>query len=443
VYAPSRSNVLTHSAFPGRHLLFNAFTGSLLELGDAERAIVEPWIRDPSGPIPDLDPRLFDRLRDAGAIVPGGFDEVAALRMVRENYEARRGPLLITIAPTMQCNYRCAYCFEEHRHEFMSATTEDQLKAFIAKEIVDASYAAVTWFGGEPLLHVDCIVRVQSFIAAAADKHSIGHKISLVTNGHFLTRNVVRRLLPLGNWSAVQVTIDGDRDTHNSRRVARNGRGDFDRLMENLRSAMDEGLPLSIRMNVDATNSDQSHFDRAVDALLAARVIPYASVAVGAVSASTDINAHVAPDVLSRRAVAQARARLRAALLRNGLPTGTSLPQPYCGALCTVEAKKGYTIAPSGLIFKCWNEIHLSEDHAVGHVSGRPIDRGSENLARWRAHDALSRSGCQNCTALGVCMGGCPWENRKISTEEHAYCGEYKFYPEELIRLAHAERSRK
>ena len=35
-------------------------------------------------------------------------------------------------------------------------------------------------------------------------------------------------------------------------------------------------------------------------------------------------------------------------------------------------------------------------------------------------------------------MGGCPWENMKIGMrEEVGSCGDYKFFPQETLQLAH------
>lgn len=436
-FVASRYNTLAPSALPEGFLVFNAFTGALLEVDAADRARLD-WL-DSRGLTPaphDLPARLRKRLIAAGALVPLGFDERAALFEVRRRALASPDTLLLTIAPTIQCNFRCTYCFESHRQEVMSRETEADLMRFIAQRADGVRAIATTWFGGEPLLEPDIVERVQRLTNALGDARGVSVSRGIVTNGYFLTGEMVKRLVALGTWSMVQVTIDGLPAMHDARRVLHGGQGTWHRIVANCRTALDGGLPINVRINVDRRNAPS--LGELLDRLVGAGIVPAARVSLGFIVDSTRTCAHVKDQVLSDEERARIAIRFDAELLKRGLEPSASLPSPLCGPMCSVESKLGFVIAPSGLVFKCWNQIDCAEDQAIGHISGRSVARADAELARWTRYDPANRAGCSNCGALPVCMGGCPWEYERLGRVDRGECDGFRFFPRELVTLAHA-----
>ena len=130
-FTPSRYNHVTAALMPGRYLIFNGVTGALLELSEAEYREAKVLL-DKGGDTSEGN--LFQRLRGAGCLHPSEFDEASVVEKWRQDVaDAERAqPLTLTIAPTIQCNFRCVYCFEEHRQEFMPEVVEDRVRAFRA-----------------------------------------------------------------------------------------------------------------------------------------------------------------------------------------------------------------------------------------------------------------------------------------------------------------------
>src|SRR5512137_1660481 len=109
-------------------------------------------------------------LREAGFVVDGAEEEEVllqgALRAFRE--EIGRTPVQLLVVPTLSCNLRCTYCYQE--------LFEPGAKGLVPPEAVDAFHAwvdrhhagdpvrpYVTLFGGEPLVdtpaHRDRVAR--------------------------------------------------------------------------------------------------------------------------------------------------------------------------------------------------------------------------------------------------------------------------------------------
>ncbi len=450
-FAPSRYNTVADAAVGGGHLVFNAFTGALLELDDAEFGAARSAAvlgaqdggREPQFPAPlaterDLPDQLEQRLVQAGVLVPEGFDERAALFDIRRRSLAAPDTLLLTIAPTIQCNFRCTYCFETHRQEVMSPAIERDLMRFIVDQSAGARAITTTWFGGEPLLQPEVLERVQRFTNAWGESRALRVARGIVTNGYFLSPNIVARLQALGEWDMVQVTLDGLPDVHNRRRVLHGGQGTWHRIVSNSREALAAGLPVNLRINVDRRNA--ASLGDLLDVLIDADVVPQAHVSLGFVVDSTGACAHVVDDVLSDEERARLSIRFDAELLRRGIAPSAALPGPICGAICSVESSLGYVIAPSGLIFKCWNQIDRDASQAIGHVSGTPVPNAVGERARWTRYDPSGRRGCSNCSALPTCMGGCPWEYERLGRVDRGECDPFRFFSRELVTLAHAGR---
>lgn len=434
----SRYNTLTPSALPDVYLAFNVFTGALLELDAAEYAFAAP-LAEAGARAPDALPAaLRARLAAAGVLVPADFDERAALFDVRRRALDAPDTLLLTLAPTIQCNFRCTYCFEAHRQETMSAAVEADLVRFIARHAERARAITTTWFGGEPLLELDTLERVQRCTNALGAARGMKVTRGLVTNGYFLTPDVVRRLQALGAWEMVQVTVDGLPEVHNARRVLAGGRGTWDRVVGNCRGALALGLPVNVRVNVDRRNV--AALAPLVDRLVAEEVLPAAHVSLGFVVDSTRTCAHVKDEVLSDEERARVSLWFDAELVRRGLLPSGGLPSPLCGPMCSVESSLGFVVAPSGLVFKCWHQIDGTEREAVGHVSGRPVPNADAELARWTRYDPAARAGCSNCRALPTCMGGCPWEYERLGRVHRGECDSFRFYPAEIVTLGHLRR---
>ncbi len=169
---------------------------------------------------------------------------------MRERYDSRQ--FFVTIAPTMACNFRCIYCFEQGRygHKYMDSKTISNVIKFIEKRMENAESLHISWFGGEPLLAMPVIEEISESVIAYCNAKNKKFDASIVTNGYFYTKEIAEKLKQL-RVNKVQITIDGSRDIHNSRRPLINGGCTYDVIMENL-VATKGIIPINIRINVDA-----------------------------------------------------------------------------------------------------------------------------------------------------------------------------------------------
>ena len=200
-------------ASDGVWLAFNGWSCALAELDPADKPFIEAILADPDGTVCDTPHKheLREALLEAHFLVEDMEDELVATRadMLRDRFRTDR--LLLTIAPTLNCNFRCDYCYEDHLKVNMSRAVQDALVSWVKERAGHTALLHVIWYGGEPLMPgaYPVVERLSEAFIAVCREHGVEYNAELVTNGYFLDREKMERLKALG-VTMVQVTVDGD-----------------------------------------------------------------------------------------------------------------------------------------------------------------------------------------------------------------------------------------
>lgn len=161
--------------------------------------------------------------------------------------------LSITFVPTQLCNFNCSYCFERSKKYDMAESIFKKSVEFV-KELIDEKKEIeevnVLFFGGEPLIKLDMILKFGEIIKNICEEKRLNFSSSIITNGYFLNYEVCKSLCEICNLKFVQITFDGDRNFHNKRR-----NNSYEILMENLEKIKEfKDLRISIRIQIDKEN---------------------------------------------------------------------------------------------------------------------------------------------------------------------------------------------
>lgn len=155
--------------------------------------------------------------------------------------------------PWYSCNFKCAYCFQDEYTNQLDQVSEEVISAFF--RYVDEKFARrrkyITLFGGEPLLNSPPKKESISRVLAEAGKRKLD--VAIVTNGYHVLEYI--DLLKDARIREVQVTVDGTRQVHDSRRMLSGGAGSFDRIVAGVDAMLDSGIPVNMRMVVDKDNA--------------------------------------------------------------------------------------------------------------------------------------------------------------------------------------------
>lgn len=387
----------------GRNLVYNSMSQATAVWDRAESEIFE---RIGRGEEVDPAQATVAELLYGGFIVRSEFDELAA---IRQRYEAFRGDpsrMVLTIAPTLMCNFGCDYCFQGANKPAgnMSTMVQDAIVNFVKRGAPSVKRLHVAWYGGEPLLAPAVIESLSDRLIAVCDAHSVAYDAMIVTNGYHLTLPAARALAAR-RVAGAQITLDGGAAEHDRRRFRLGGGGSFDRIVANMKSVVGEvPLAISVRINIDSRNSASVYelLDELGRQGFARR--KNFGVYFAPVEAMTEGCHNVAGDCMSKSAYGQLETELTRYAFDAGL-AGLPYPPRFRG-VCGALRPKGFVVLPNGDLHKCWDTVALP-DQKVGTIFDPGALEGDARVLRWEQWSPFDNDTCTSCKILPSCTGSC------------------------------------
>lgn len=163
----------------------------------------------------NISQTFYDNLVNNGFLVPKEQDELKVLReKFQSSVESKQAFLII--APTLNCNYSCWYCIQNHITSIMDADTIERVKKHIKYliEVDKIESLHIDWFGGEPFMFFEkVIVPIAEYAIEICEKASIPFYNSATTNAYYMNEKISQMLGNL-KFRTFQITLDGNREFH-------------------------------------------------------------------------------------------------------------------------------------------------------------------------------------------------------------------------------------
>lgn len=380
------------------NVVYNTFSKAIVVFSDLE---YERFLRDES------DDSIWQALIENGILVRQDFDENAFMKYYHYKTKFSNDTLYLTIAPTLDCNFACPYCYENRRHGKMSPEVQEAVCTFIQEAIESGTQTVdISWYGGEPLLCFDVVDNMSTKIRALCEQNNRKLKMHMVTNGYLLTPQIVERLDELG-ITRVQITIDGLAEHHDQTRPLRDGRGTFDAIFQNLRLFDDSPIAVVIRMNVDNNNMrDYVEIKKLIEEVGNPNIDLYASPV-------EDINKDTVNTVSNFMSTDQFEDFAISSCGEGGATSNdfAVMDNRYC--FCTAETENCYVVDDQGDFYKCWDEVGRTEYRCFNILN--PTEVNYTQIASFVTADPFADDKCCTCVFLPLCFGGCKFQRAHLT----------------------------
>lgn len=236
-------------------LLYNTMTKELLLLSDDEWQAVTDQRQAAE------DAALYDHLARQYFMVPVDHDDCRLSDEIRaflkKIYTVRKDGKIgaFTILTTTDCNARCYYCYEKGCEKItMSEKTAADTAAYILKHGADGNIR-IQWFGGEPLFNMPAIDTICSVLRGSGKQFTS----TMISNAYLFDEDLARKAAANWHLTNIQVTLDGTEDTYNAAKnfIYLTEESPFRRVTRNIRLLLEQGIRVSIRLNMSETNEEE------------------------------------------------------------------------------------------------------------------------------------------------------------------------------------------
>jgi uncharacterized protein len=378
-------------------------------------------------------------------------ERTAVTEIARGLHEQEKRRPYFMIAPSMDCNYRCVYCFERPLQAALATGRGGGGRpgAGVLMDLADVPRVLecigqiqaragaepggmIILYGGEPL---DARNRnlVMEIVHAGRAR---GHFFVAVTNGHELDQ--FRPIVGPEMIRQIQISFDGPKPLHDRRRIALDGSSSFDRLVSNIRGALEiDGVEVHLRVHVEPTTID--HFGELIRLFEDEGWTDHPAVII---YVSTIYQKDVAGQVCARVDVADLAERLDiiASRYRNVLTSAPAVHvarslwsifesgrrYPLKGDYCSANFGN-YIFAPDGDIYACWESVGkaCSRIGTYRRSDGPQFD--DDAVRKWFDRSVATVAGCLDCEFALVCGGGCAqYAEYNTGSSSQRFCDDFQ-----------------
>lgn len=385
----------------GDVLIKSTLTSAIVTLHRYAEAAITRWVEG-NGEKPSFN---VDNLahENIGLLVRREDDEYTAWRnhlIDRRNNAART--FILHFLPTIQCQLECKYCFENggDRQQGMKpdimAESRKWLDTYLGNYPEIDTFRLVL-FGGEPLLRKDIVAQGVKAFHSLARERKLDFWCELTSNGELLDEPIAA-MLSQHEWRRVQITLDGLKDVHNTRRHGKNMRPTFDRIVENIRMLLStDYIPaVDVRISFDLTNAD--NVSELIRYLATFGRQDRINLSLGLIT-STLGN----PNRMGEERLIAQKALLAWQVAKG---CGFKVPDEFItGPWCVAIAKHSAVLQPDGALQKCFCTAGR-EEYNFGTIREQQT-KGYLRDSRFEHFRRTDQCVKEKCQYLPMCGGGC------------------------------------
>lgn len=175
----------------------------------------------------------------------------------------------ITFQVTDECNLACTYCYQINKGKRVMSfeTAKKAIDLLLSGEKGFEEYVnpynspalIIEFIGGEPFLQIDLIDKICDYFLAKAIElqhpWAEKHCFSICSNGVlYFDERVQRFLHKHRNNISFSITIDGNKELHDSCRVFHNGEGSYDLAVAGAQDWMSRGYYMGSKITIAPNN---------------------------------------------------------------------------------------------------------------------------------------------------------------------------------------------
>ncbi len=399
--------------YDDKFVLYNTFSNNLMVLDPVIKDLLDAARNEGLENLVDVHPTFLEALQKSEFVLDDTVNEIDKVKEIRNVVDFNETNYHLTINPTMNCNFKCWYCYETHvKDSRMNEEIIERVNKFLTTQIIDENKIksfTLSWFGGEPLLYFyDIVLPIMKHFNEVVAEKGIHGEINFTSNGFLINPKMVE-LFKKHKVASLQITLDGYEDDHNKVRYVSATRGSYRQIVENVALLVKNGIFIRLRVNFTLDNiqncykiiDDISHISEEDRKLL---MLDFHRVWQ---------DSDPADDGMLQDQFEMFR--------EAGFRVASNLSMDNVRNSCYADKKNSAVINYNGDVFKCTARdfTNFKRDGIIDETGSIVWENGSlEN----RMDIKFKNKPCLSCRLLPVCNGGCSQHAVEHVAKNEEYC---------------------
>ena len=386
-------------------LLYNTLTNKMLPMSFKDYAVIETLLEN----LPTFKnrfPDLYSAFQKSGFIVESDFEELSYIKLQNKRRIFMDRNYHLTINPTLDCNLNCWYCsvnYAETKHDKkrMSDETVQALSKHIHTLVTQqkANSILLDWFGGEPLMYFDEVMKKVSDAALkVTTENHIELKQKITTNATLLNKERIQYMKD-ANFRFFQISMDGNERRQNLIKYDANKNGTYRDVINHINLIADIIPDVSICLRINYDRQTLKHIKDITH--------DFSEKSKSCINIDFQRVWQIPCTDEMRKLLEIAKEEFKAA----GFVSRFWAYKPLTFKCCYADSYNHYVVNYDGRIFKCTARDY-GEDLVLGNLqpSGY-INWNDKILSRMFEKATFENEKCENCKLLPLCMGPCIQKN--------------------------------
>ncbi|MFK7031130.1 radical SAM protein [Flavobacterium oreochromis] len=387
--------------YQGKYALYNSLEQKFLFIERELKEILEASIIEGISNLKEIHPTFFEYLSENNFIINSNIDETEKLREISIKVDENYSTFLLTVNPTMNCNFKCWYCYETHiKDSKLDYSVLDSVKKFVTKTISkpEMEYFSLSFFGGEPLLYFKMnVAPLIDHLREECNYHNKKYSISFTTNGYLVNDYFIEYFKKYDMYASLQITLDGYKEEHDEVRFVNKKKGSYNEIIANIKKLLlNERFNITLRINYTDKNIHNcfkiinDFEDLPIEIKRKKLLIDFHRVWQ---NDQLDDSNKVLMDNIS-------------IMESKGFKTNMIYSPDNVKASCYADKRNSATINYNGDLFKCTARDFLSENRA-GYISQEGDLIWENGYLDKRMDSKFKNKPCLTCRIMPLCNGGC------------------------------------
>ncbi|MDR0802299.1 radical SAM/SPASM domain-containing protein [Fluviicola sp.] len=382
------------------YALFNSINQKVIFIEEIVKDLINAAIVEGIDNLQGIHPTLYDYLIQEEFIIDENIDEIEEIKKLSKSVDENHDNFFLTINPTMNCNFKCWYCYETHIPQSkLGMTMINKVNKLIDNQMSSSELKSfnLSFFGGEPLLYFekDVIPIIDYYLIKCKEK-SLEPLIGFTSNGYLINDKFIDYFRSKGVKSALQITLDGYKEKHDKIRYVSSSKGSYEKIVKNIKLLVRNEFFVNIRINYTTKNIEDT-FKIAnefsdLDQDLKDRFLKFDFHRVWQDNQIDDT------DEIAQKNIQQIK--------ETGIDAQSGYSADNVRNSCYADKRNSAVINYNSDVYKCTARDFLAEKRE-GYLTDDGIIIWENDSLDKRMSSKFNNKPCLSCKIMPLCNGGC------------------------------------